>query len=1006
MWRHGVGSLLGFAVALGTAGMCWVCWPSDCRAPLAAPPSLLRQAKRPHKRQRETPAEPWCLQRARARLLLARVLLRQPFGSQATLESLLCRVAAILPECEVASVFSLRSQRRHAASLVAAGYNVEALWGQIARSRKQQWLSRATSELAGSTMRSTRQGMIDSIGRHYARYDSADAYASPLKKRNCMQIIDEAAPKPVDVFREYPNAVVLDTVGTTAACSPSIERQSTWEETMSRGHGKKSNMIGEVPQGVVLIFGPVGSGKTSLLQSWVQSLYTRAVDGLAQEALDQLLCPLTPEYNAKVLNWRRDKAIISQFGEPKAGCEWLGSVGLSSIPAWCTPHHALSTGQAYRADLARLIQWAASGCTNMSKPSAQSTQLHYLPLVAIEHFGNVLDKLTAASCASSFARQLRRYKLRGLLTSSDPTIAHWLQPDFIVNMDPSGSGQYQVIRNVNAGRRPIVRVHISTTEVTDSRHQQVASDNQTTVLDLSETTSSFCGLMVLGLHRFNQAENIDFEHDYAKEDRPTGGTLLRAVVSTDAATQMCDSIFDTEFDGKTITRVPDFPALSDLCHKNSWYRRSHECCKGELDLSGVGIGVLCGPSGCAKSVLMKLHFGSPRELHWKSDLSVLKHLLPCHDNCLVHEALETVGLNLHLAHDLPFCALSSGQQSLAEAARLLLEAPEYGNVVLIDEFCSFLDHSSGRQLARGLTKWFRVHGLRSLILAGGRVSDFIGPDGLQPDWLFQAETMLLYQLAPCNHTSTTYTCEVPVEGTQFQLREKEISGNIEIGLPKLVFRLNRCDPSMWRFFREHHYKTRALSKQADTFILQLSTISTGISNTQVNGNASAANIEQLASMLVPGMRVGFVATIPQSGAGVSDQRPTSGGVALPEKSDLTSQRPARRAHRTVIKPSWQGLGLGSRLSDAIAELHSLEGFKYYGQTVHPRFGSYRDRSPLWQPTLWNHSTQRYKVESWKQRMANTRVRLRRPRFVYSHVYIGATSDASRRFLSERVLVEH
>ena len=65
-------------------------------------------------------------------------------------------------------------------------------------------------------------------------------------------------------------------------------------------------------------------------------------------------------------------------------------------------------------------------------------------------------------------------------------------------------------------------------------------------------------------------------------------------------------------------------------------------------------------------------------------------------------------------------------------------------------------------------------------------------------------------------------------------------------------------------------------------------------------------------------------------------------------------RLARRAHRTVVLPGWQGVGVGSRLSDAAAEWHRLEGCDYTGQTVHPRFGRYRDDSPLWHPTIWNH----------------------------------------------------
>lgn len=54
----------------------------------------------------------------------------------------------------------------------------------------------------------------------------------------------------------------------------------------------------------------------------------------------------------------------------------------------------------------------------------------------------------------------------------------------------------------------------------------------------------------------------------------------------------------------------------------------------------------------------------------------------------------------------------------------------------------------------------------------------------------------------------------------------------------------------------------------------------------------------------------------------------------------------------------------------------------------PRFGKYRDKSPLWKPTEWNHTTTEYKIETWKQRHSNTRVKLRNPKFLYSHEYVG------------------
>eukprot|EP00041_Stephanoeca_diplocostata_P025185 m.654219 g.654219 ORF g.654219 m.654219 type:complete len:52 (+) comp22691_c2_seq66:3878-4033(+) len=47
-------------------------------------------------------------------------------------------------------------------------------------------------------------------------------------------------------------------------------------------------------------------------------------------------------------------------------------------------------------------------------------------------------------------------------------------------------------------------------------------------------------------------------------------------------------------------------------------------------------------------------------------------------------------------------------------------------------------------------------------------------------------------------------------------------------------------------------------------------------------------------------------------------------------------------------------------------------------------GRCSDRSPLWVATPWNHTMSHYKIESWQQRKAGIRVRLRIPKFIFSH----------------------
>ena len=136
---------------------------------------------------------------------------------------------------------------------------------------------------------------------------------------------------------------------------------------------------------------------------------------------------------------------------------------------------------------------------------------------------------------------------------------------------------------------------------------------------------------------------------------------------------------------------------------------------------------------------------------------------------------------------------------------------------------------------------------------------------------------------------------------------------MQIEQAALRLQLRRCPRALWRRFRQHHYKSKVLSTHATAFACE-----------EEHRCGGAARMGEAAG----GALVGFVATIRHNSAE---------GVA-------------RRAHRTVVLPQWQGLGIGARLSDAVAELHRQQQVAYYGQTVHPRFGAYRDASPLWVPT--------------------------------------------------------
>ena len=54
-----------------------------------------------------------------------------------------------------------------------------------------------------------------------------------------------------------------------------------------------------------------------------------------------------------------------------------------------------------------------------------------------------------------------------------------------------------------------------------------------------------------------------------------------------------------------------------------------------------------------------------------------------------------------------------------------------------------------------------------------------------------------------------------------------------------------------------------------------------------------------------------------------------------------------REHRTVVLPDFQGMGIGSRVSEMIGEMLLQEGKRLYSKTAHHKLGFHRDHSPLW-----------------------------------------------------------
>ena len=136
-----------------------------------------------------------------------------------------------------------------------------------------------------------------------------------------------------------------------------------------------------------LIIGSSGGGKSTLLKEF----------GTIEE-----------------IHWEKNKSIASHFKTEADAVELLSSVGLGSIPSWTKPYHVLSTGEKFRADLARTLKTGA----------------------VIDEFTSVVDRNVAKSCCVSIRKYIQRKQLKNIVFAScHKDIVEWLLPTWIFDVD-------------------------------------------------------------------------------------------------------------------------------------------------------------------------------------------------------------------------------------------------------------------------------------------------------------------------------------------------------------------------------------------------------------------------------------------------------------------------------------------------------------------------------------------------------------------------------------------
>lgn len=121
--------------------------------------------------------------------------------------------------------------------------------------------------------------------------------------------------------------------------------------------------------------------------------------------------------------------------------------------------------------------------------------------------------------------------------------------------------------------------------------------------------------------------------------------------------------------------------------------------------------------------------------------------------------------------------------------------------------------------------------------------------------------------------------------------------------PRIILEVLACGCKGWSAFRAHHYLSGDISRSSRCWLA-----------------------------VMDGEPVGFVAVL-----------------AFPNGNF----KHGWREHRLVVLPDFQGLGIGMRLSEAVGEIITMDGGRYFSKTAHPRMIDYRDRSIAWRATSKN-----------------------------------------------------
>jgi hypothetical protein len=333
--------------------------------------------------------------------------------------------------------------------------------------------------------------------------------------------------------------------------------------------------------------------------------------------------------------------------------------------------------------------------------------------------------------------------------------------------------------------------------------------------------------------------------------------------------------------------------------------------------------------------------------------------------------LTAVGFSSPPSWVKPYHVLSGGERFRCDLARALAQSPSVDKVPLnqkqaispvhpftrsplhsalttphaqlpliaFDEFTSVVDRHVARFGSAAIAKAIRDGRIRTRFVAVTCHYDVL--DWLTPDWVIDMSTRTFMQYAPEDDRNKcgvgNAECGIATEShfstaqsnSPLPTPHSTLATRRCLRRPPIELELYRCHRSVWRLFARHHYLSGGLNPSAQCYVALWKTSSAecGIRSAEFINHRGLDQYPATPHSTFPtphSLPIAFCATLPMMG-----------------------RKNHRRISRIVTLPDFQGLGIGMRMAEAVAELHCAEGKRVSVTASHPSLIGHCRRSPKW-----------------------------------------------------------